>query len=411
MSNIKLLILFNIIIIFLSYYFKKYIIIVYPFVFIFLISLYLKLHYKNNIEGNILYNSDNESDNEVYSIWKKQGDKIYDESSNFLLDKINKLLKVLIDVEEKIEEEYYDKKCEGEFIVDEAKRSCGYNVYDEKTYKITKKGYDCKHRAGYKERDFKPLCKLDERCRNDRDCEKGSCINRRCKIDFECLPDKLDNCDEEGCDALNDNVGYDEYKYSGGRCRINSCNKKQNYNCGEEECKALNDYKIMWDEETKSCIRKDLEVMNCSQFECPSGYTNINEDFECKKKLSREEIESKIGGRELDEGDVTGYLDMCDRKVCCKKNYTCKQYYASVDSDISGCICNEGESNTCSDKCFNGKKISSYEYYNPSGDNYLTQYYPYKEVKEKGKTYNDNECDSPEGCNEGECFTENKCIC
>ena len=166
MSNIKLLILFNIIIIFLSYYFKKYIIIVYPFVFIFLISAYLKLHYKNNIEGNILYD---DTFGEIQSIWEKQGDKTYDESGNFLLDKINKLLKVLIDVEEKVEKVYYDEKCEGEFIVDETDKKCGYNVYDEKTYKITKKGYDCDHRAGYKERDFKPLCKLDEMCSDDRD--------------------------------------------------------------------------------------------------------------------------------------------------------------------------------------------------------------------------------------------------
>ena len=118
----------------------------------------------------------------------------------------------------------------------------------------------------------------------------------------------------------------------------------------------------------ESCVRKDMEVMKCSQFDCPRGYSNINEDFECKKKLSREEIERKLDGRELDEGDVTGYLDMCDRKTCCKKNYTCEQYYAPVGTDISECNCEDGDNdnNECNSDCFYGKEIASYEYYKPS---------------------------------------------
>ena len=75
MSNIYLLILFNIIIIFLSYKFKKNIVIIYPFVFILLITLYIQLHYKKNTEGFI--DDNNEISEEVYSIWDRLNDDTY----------------------------------------------------------------------------------------------------------------------------------------------------------------------------------------------------------------------------------------------------------------------------------------------------------------------------------------------
>ena len=93
-SKISLLIYFNIIIIFLSYYFKKYIIIVYPFVFIFLITLYLQLHYKKNIEGFI---NDNERADEIYSMWDNLNQDTFEETGNDLLKKINKFLGLMIE--------------------------------------------------------------------------------------------------------------------------------------------------------------------------------------------------------------------------------------------------------------------------------------------------------------------------
>ena len=92
-SNISLLISFNIIIIFLSYYFKKYIIIIFPFVFIFLITMYLQLHYKNNIESFI---DDNERGDEIFSMWDNLNQEIYEETGNDLLEKINKFLELMI---------------------------------------------------------------------------------------------------------------------------------------------------------------------------------------------------------------------------------------------------------------------------------------------------------------------------
>ena len=94
MSNISLLILFNIIIIFLSYQFKKHIIIIYPFVFIFLITLYLQLYYKKNIEGFV---DDNERSDEIFSMWDNLNSDTYEETSNDLLKKINKFLRLLIE--------------------------------------------------------------------------------------------------------------------------------------------------------------------------------------------------------------------------------------------------------------------------------------------------------------------------
>jgi len=93
-SNIKLLLSFNIIIIFLSYYFKKYTIIIFPFVFIFLITMYLQLHYKNNIEGFI---DDNERADEIYSMWDNLNQDTFEETGNDLLKKINTFLRSMIE--------------------------------------------------------------------------------------------------------------------------------------------------------------------------------------------------------------------------------------------------------------------------------------------------------------------------
>ena len=93
-SNLSLLILFNITIIFLSYYFKKNIIIIFPFVFIFLITLYLQLHYKKNIEGFI---DDNERGDEIYSMWDKLDQDTFEETGNDLLKKVNKFLGLMVE--------------------------------------------------------------------------------------------------------------------------------------------------------------------------------------------------------------------------------------------------------------------------------------------------------------------------
>ena len=73
-------------------------------------------------------------------------------------------------------------------------------------YKITKPGINCRHRAGYSEREFLPKCKLDEKCKLNRDCEKGKCHRGKCKIEFECTPDKLDNCNRRQCKKLNEDL-------------------------------------------------------------------------------------------------------------------------------------------------------------------------------------------------------------
>jgi hypothetical protein len=95
-SNLSFLILFNIIIIFISYYFKKNIIIIYPFVFILLITLYLQLHYKKNIEGFI---DDNERGDEIYSMWDKLDQDTFEETGNDFLEKVNKYLGMMIEWE------------------------------------------------------------------------------------------------------------------------------------------------------------------------------------------------------------------------------------------------------------------------------------------------------------------------
>jgi hypothetical protein len=93
-SKISLLISFNIIIIFISYYYKKQIIIIFPFIFIFLITLYVQLHYKKNIEGFI---DDNERADEIYSMWDNLNQDTYEDTGNELLEKINIFLRSMIE--------------------------------------------------------------------------------------------------------------------------------------------------------------------------------------------------------------------------------------------------------------------------------------------------------------------------
>ena len=264
MSNIKLLILFNIIIIFLSFQFKNNIIIVYPFIFILLISMFIKLIYKKNIEGNFY-----DKDSEIFSFWDRLNDEtpLEEENSinNIVLNKINQFISLIMEVEKKGEEEYDKIKCEGRFVKKASKKKCGYNAYNEKVYEITKPGINCDHRDGYSERDFLPRCRLDEKCDSDRDCEKGKCHRGKCQIEFGCSPHKLDNCKESECDKLNEHVGIDKYAFKDGKCKSNSCNADQFYNCDEEGCMNLG-YKFQWydngterDIEDDRCIIRDLE--------------------------------------------------------------------------------------------------------------------------------------------------------
>jgi len=372
------------VIIFLSYKYKGKIFIIYPFIFIFFITMYIQLVYNKNIEGNLYY----DDDKEVYSLWDRLNDDTYGDENNSILDKINKFLKLLFEIERKAEEEYDKVKCEGKFVKRKSKKKCGYNAYDEKVYKITKPGINCRHRAGYSEREFLPKCKLDEKCKIDRDCERGKCHRGTCKTVFECSWDKLDNCDESGCDKLNENVGHDKYKYSNGKCKYNSCNKEQYYNCAEDECKYLG-YRFKWDEEDKACVNKDYDVKICSQVTCPYGYS-LNEngkDYNCERKLSREDLQEKLQEKlgkdvELNEEDE-GFISECNRDNCCKENYTCERYFTD---NKTGQVCEgcedgqDGEGDeACPDNCF----FEGDRYFHDFSENGVekTIYYNYKEEK------------------------------
>jgi len=410
MSNIKLLILFNIIIIFLSFQFKNNIIIVYPFIFILLISMFIKLMYKKNIEGNFY-----DKDSEIFSFWDRLNDETpleeENSSNNIILNKINQFISLIMEVEKKGEEEYEKIKCEGRFVKKASKKKCGYNAYNEKVYEITKPGINCNHRDGYSERDFLPRCRLDEKCDSDRDCEKGKCHRGKCQIEFGCSPHKLDNCDEAGCDKLNEHVGIDKYAFKDGKCKSNSCNADQFYNCDEEGCINL-DYKFMWDEEDKECKNREYDVNTCSQYSCPKGYSNFNDEYQCKRKLSRGELQSKLEQNcdengnsegckdfELNEEDE-GFISECNRNVCCMKNYTCDRYFAPTGKDISDCNC--GEDGNCGDNCYEGETLDSYKYY-VNGEE-KTQYYNYKDnIDKDGKIFKGENICNGLNCTKEEC--------
>jgi len=261
MNNISILILFNIIIIFLSYKYINKIFLIYSFICILLITLYLQLIYKKNtdiIEGNVFY----EEDKEIYTFWDRLNDDPYDDEEEKdkypILYKINKLMKLLLEIEEKGLEYDKDNECEGEFVINKNELRCGIDVYDTETYKITKSGVNCKHKPGYKRRNYLPLCELDDKCIENRDCKKGKCYRGKCKANFKCNWDKLENCDEKQCDKLNKDVGYNKNTYIDGTCKHNKCNDEQNYNCDKKECKKLG-YKYIWDKNKEYCDKNTLD--------------------------------------------------------------------------------------------------------------------------------------------------------
>ena len=255
-NNISILILFNIIIIFLSYKYNNKMILLYPFIFIILITLYLQLIYKENtniIEG---YSFDEENE-QIYTLWDKLNDDKEEEEEEEkypILDKINKLINIILKVEEKGIKYYKGNNCEGEFVKNENERRCGFDIYDTETYKITKSGWNCEHIPGHKNNILLPLCKLDEDCIKNKDCEIGKCHKGTCKINFKCDWDKLENCDEKQCDKLNKDIGYNKNTYIDNTCKPNICNSDQHYNCDEEGCKEIG-YKFIWNEENNYCDR------------------------------------------------------------------------------------------------------------------------------------------------------------
>jgi len=208
MNNVTLLILFNIIMIFLSYYFNKYINIIFVFVFIILITVYIRLHYNKIIEGN-----NNNKDNELLELMK----------INTLLDKLMNIFGSK------------QQDCKGQFKqFGPCKPPCGLGKQEVKYEIIQEKGeygIDCRYEDGFiKEIDcINKLCEDGDKCNSSFDCEDGYCdsTSKKCVVESKCgSEENLVFClSEDECMGLNKRYNTKDYEWD----RRNSvCFRKSN---------------------------------------------------------------------------------------------------------------------------------------------------------------------------------------
>ena len=344
MNKILLIILFNIVII-LCYKYNMGIY-VYPFIFIMGCILYIKLIYIKDyelIEGF--------SDEEVLSYWESVEDKIVEESESTeknLLKNINSVIELLTKREQS-SNKYSDKQCEGEFKVNKTDKECGYNVYDEYEYKITTPGSNCEYMPGYKYRDYKPKCEIDSTCKKDSDCLNGKCVKKKCKIDFDCDSQKLDNCDKKGCKNLNKLYGDNKYIFRNNKCEISECKIGGHFKCDtKESCEGLG-YNYSWekvDNKSGKCVKINESVATCASHECPKGTFHIesNKNIRCKRTYNAEKDISMLDFGNVSK-DIEGkeYIDVCTNKVCCQPDWKCSQYYkeGEIVEDCKGYMGNK----------------------------------------------------------------------
>ena len=413
MDNITILLFFNIIIISLSFYFKKNIIIIYPFILLVLLTMYINMKYKINneiIEGY--------EDKEISKFWDEIGDEVITDIDINLFGRINEVIKLLIDLE-KTEEDilYGDKQCKGEFTTKLSDKQCGYNIYDDSTYIVSEPGINCEYPPGHVERKYKPLCKLDETCELDQDCKLGVCHNNKCKMDFECSSDSLEDCDKGGCENLNKIFGDNTYTFERNKCKSNKCREDTYYECDtKKSCLSLG-YNYEWDPNSNiPCKFKNTEVFMCSNYKCPKGYSpnTDNKDYTCKRKLATSELEKNIKNPYVTYDDKgNGYLNECSAQTCCHRNYTCGEYYsASYTVKCKKCPTDFTKNESCVKDCMSKNENNPYESYKNGSSTEM--YYYYKKSLPEGKSLPIEKqktfCNKLE-CNVGECTKQNICKC
>jgi hypothetical protein len=244
------LIIFNIIIIFLSFTFKKHIIIFYPFLLLFMLS-YETILKNKLVEGNI--------QDDLYKTISNL--KENEEKMNLPLGKIEKIL-------EKMLEKFSgtkmtdDNKCQGEFYINKlTNKECGEG-FNERLYKIVDEGDgNCLHSELYKEKVPLPPCKFNEECYSDLDCESNNCSEDRCIDKLDCNENMLSGCNRRSCLALNSGLDRDIYYYQNNECKVDPCNEQNYRMCDESGCNSLS-YKYKFNDTRGICEQIVQEVDN-----------------------------------------------------------------------------------------------------------------------------------------------------
>ena len=245
MNDYTKLIIFNIIIISLSFLFKKNIVLFYVFLLIFLLMFiltYMMILKNKLIEGNYqeeLFESLDSVDSNKLLL-------------RLPLDKISLILETMLEKLSgtKIENQ---NKCKGEFIINNlTNKSCG-DGFNERVYKILDPGDgDCLHSELYKEKIPLKFCGYGEKCEKDLDCKSNSCNGGLCDFELDCSETMLSGCKYDSCLALNNGLDKDLYFWSDNKCNVNPCNKNDFKMCDEGGCNDLS-YRFKYDKETKQC--------------------------------------------------------------------------------------------------------------------------------------------------------------
>ena len=328
MNDYIKLIIFNVIMIFLSFSFKKYIIIFYVFLLLFMLSYEMIL--KNKIiEGNFQEELFKSLDNLDYN---KPTLKLPIDKMTLILEKmLEKITGGDIFKEQ--------NKCKGEFVINKlTDKTCG-DGFNERVYKILDKGDgDCLHSELYKEKVPLRPCGYAEKCVKDLDCTSNRCNEGLCDFELECNETMLSGCSYDSCMALNNDLDKSLYYWQYNECQANPCNQNTYQLCDKGGCEDLS-YRFEYNRELKRCE----EI--------------INEDGEETSRLNSME---EIYDRYINEG---GYNDVCkgrlggERKQSDKDAETCEvspdlqpRYYCNGDykkenEDIAG------DSNHCYKSC------------------------------------------------------------
>ena len=318
MNDYIKLIIFNLVIIFLSFKFKKNIMIFYAFLM--LIMLSYKMMLKNKlIEGN--YQED---------LYKSLDNLDYNRPTLELpLDKMSLILEKMLEKitgEEKFKK---GKECKGEFVINKlTNKTCG-DGFNERVYKIIDRGDgDCLHSELYKEKVPLRPCGYAEKCEKDLDCESNKCNDGFCDFELDCSETMLSGCGYDSCLALNDGLDKDLYYWSDNKCNANPCNENTYQMCDEGGCNDLS-YRFKYDTEKKQC----KEIVN-KQGESNTEPTSM-------AKIYQEYVDQ--GGYESVCKDVSKIKETCEVGADLQPRYYCKEGYVKDNDGI------DGDSNHCTD--------------------------------------------------------------
>ena len=226
MNEYLFFIIFNTFIIFLSFKFKKNLIMLYGLICV--LFLFYILHLKSKlIEGNM--------QGDIYKSFKG-----FESETPEVILPLNKISKILELILKKMTGKDDEKdKCEGEFVINKlTEKKCG-DGFNERIYNITKPGEDCLHSKYYKEKVPLRLCKYNDKCDTDLDCGVGQCKDNLCVYELECNETMLSSCNRDMCLALNDGLDRDIYYYQNNECKVDPCNENTFRLCKEGGCNDL----------------------------------------------------------------------------------------------------------------------------------------------------------------------------